>query len=94
MLNYKDFLETYFKYDQECMKIFLILKNKIPYIIECPESAIYDKIYFDYFNENEITFSYVPEPCESSDRCFINIPSNILFNDEKINDYIQSLIKK
>lgn len=95
MIGFKEFLEIWNKYEMECERIFNTLKYLVPSVIDNPNYAIYNYIDLIDSDENKISLIYEADPYYDLDTTtHIDIPSDIVFNEKKLANYIQKLVKE
>ena len=95
-IDYRLLIETLNKYGVEALRIFdklhsedLIAKS---YIIQYGSYARFERVEWDESDENNICIRYYNYHYDSYDSSTLDIPASILFNDEKIDNWIQGLI--
>lgn len=95
MVEYKEFLEIWDKYEMECERIFNNIKSMVPSVIDNPNYASYKYIDLMGSDENKISLTYEADPYYDLDTTtHIDIPSDIVFNETKLVNYIQKLVKE
>lgn len=96
MIDYKTLISAVDKYNGEADRIF----NKLhradleakTNIIEYGKYATMERIEWDFSDENYVSVSYYDHGYDLYCSCTINIPSDIFFNEGKIDAWIESLI--
>lgn len=95
-IDYRLLIEAINKYSDEARRIFEKLhsedlKSKT-HIIQYGSYACFDGIEWEDPDENNIRIRYYDDGYDSSGSSTLVIPASILFNDEKIDKWIQGLI--
>lgn len=95
-IDYRVLIETVNKYREETSRIFdklqtEDLKSKTN-IIQYGSSACFERVEWDESDEDDICIRYYDYKYDLYDSSCVYIPANILFNDEKIDKWIQGLI--
>lgn len=95
-IDYGLLIEAFNKYSDEALRIFdklhsEDLKSKT-HIIQYGSYALFERIAWDESDKNNICIIYYNYNYDSYDSTTLVIPASILFNDEKIDNWIQGLI--
>ena len=95
-INYGLLIETVNKYSDETCRIFdklhsEDLKSKTN-IIQYGSYARFERVEWEYSDENNICITYYNYNYDLYDSSAVVIPASILFNEEKIDKWIQDLI--
>ena len=98
MIDYKTLISAIDKYNTEADRIFnklhrADLEAKTD-IIEYGKYATMERIEWDYSDETNINVRYYDHGYDLYCSCTINIPADIFFNENKIDDWIKSLISE
>ena len=96
MIDYKTLISAVDKYNEEADRIF----NKLhradleakTNIIEYGKYATMERIEWDFSDENTISVRYYDHGYDLYCSCTICIPSDIFFNEDKIDTWIKSQI--
>lgn len=96
MIDYKTLISTVDKYSNEADRIF----NKLhradleakTNIIEYGNYATMERVEWDFSDENTISVRYYDHGYDLYCSCSINIPTDIFFNEDKIDAWIKSQI--
>ena len=93
-IDYKTLFELVEKYDEEVSRIFNKLKNACQLarvcIIRYGYYSNFERIEWKYSDENSIIVRYYDQACNLYDGTALKIPADILFDDEKIDEWIKS----
>ena len=97
MNDYKILIELLEKYKEEATRIFNKLKEANQEartgILQYGRYSVFGRIEWDCLNENYITVRYYDDDCEYGSSTLI-MPTNILFDDAKINEWVKSKVDK
>ena len=97
-IDYKTLIEFLGKYEEEALRIFNKLKNacqrKRSCILRYGYYSTFERIEWNHSDENSVIFRYYDQGCNLYDGTTLNIPANILFDDVKIDKWIESEIDK
>lgn len=95
-IDYGLLIETINKYSDEALRIFDKLHSEDlrakSYIIQYGSYACFENVEWEESDENNICIRYYDEGYDLYDSSTVVIPASILFNDEKIDNWIQGLI--
>lgn len=97
-MDYKTLISNIDKYADEADRIF----NKLHRadleaktgIIEYGKYATMERIEWDYSDENSVSIRYYDHGYDLYCSCTLSIPSDIFFNDDKIDAWIETLISE
>lgn len=97
-IDYKTLIEHINNYKKEVKRIFnrlldADLKAKTN-IIDYGSSAKFERIEWGHSNENYIVVRYYDYGYDLYDSCCYDIPTDIFFNDEKIDKWIKTVISE
>lgn len=95
-MDYGLLIQNIDRYTEEICRIFdklrsEDLKSKTD-IIQYGSSARFERVEWDYSDENNICIRYYDCHYDLYDNSILTIPVSILFNDEEIDKWIQGLI--
>ena len=97
MIDYKTLFELLEKYKEEATRIFNKLKEANQEartgILQYGRYSVFGIIEWDCFNENYITVRYCDDDFEYGSSTLL-IPTDILFDDTKIDEWVKSKIDK
>lgn len=96
MTDYKTLLETVKKYSKEALRIF----NKLQKADQEAKAGFlyygyysnFERIEWGYSDENSISVTYYDRGYDSYDSTTLRIPTDILFDDTKIDEWIKSKV--
>lgn len=98
MIDYKTLFKCINKYEEETKRIFdklysadLDAKTDI---IDYGSNATFERIEWEYSNENYIVVRYYDYGYDLYESCCYDIPTDIFFNDEKIDKWIETVISE
>ena len=98
MTDYNTLIKLVEKYNEEALRIFNKLKNacqrKRSRILRYGYYSTFERIEWNHSDENFIIFRYYDQCCNLYDGTTLNIPADILFDDVKIDKWIESEIDK
>ena len=95
-IDYKTLKENINLYEKEIYRIFnKLLKEDLKantQILSYGSYSAFERVNWDTDDETNVSVIYYDNGYDLYDNNNINIPTNILFNDEEINKWIQGLI--
>lgn len=95
-IDYKTLMENIDLYEEEIYRVFnKLLKEDLKAktkILSYGSYSTFDRVDWCSLNETNVSVIYYDNGYDLYDSSSINIPTNILFNNEEINKYIQGLI--
>ena len=97
-IDYKTLIKLVEKYDEEASRVFNKLQRADQEaktgILHYGHYGAFERIEWDYSDENSITVRYYDHGYDLYDSATLNIPADILFDDKKIDKWITSEIDK
>ena len=98
MIDYKTLLEFVEKYDEEATRIFYKLQEADQEakagILHYGNYSNFERIEWEYSDENSIAVRYYDNGYDLYESATLYIPVNILFDDTKIDKWIESEVGK
>ena len=97
-IDYKTLIKLVEKYDEEASRVFNKLQRADQEaktgIIHYGHYGAFERIEWDYSDENSIAVRYYDHGYDLYDSATLNIPADILFDDKKIDKWITPEIDK
>lgn len=93
-IDYKTLIKLIEKYDEEASRVFNKLKKanqrQKTSILHYGNYSSFERIEWDYSDENSILIRYYDYGYDLYESTTLSIPTNILFDDKKIDKWIKS----
>ena len=98
MIDYKTFIKLVEKYNEEASRVFNKLKTADQEveadILHFGHYSSFERLEWEYSDENSISVKYYDYGYDIHDTDCLDIPADILFDDEKIDKWIKSEVDK